>query len=140
MCEWVRETHVTNRVKYANADVFCSVLINFMRLVLVHAVPPFCPLQSGCGAVWFFHTWAEGITSQLLDALALAYGAAIERSRVGAAARALLVTTAAATVAHRPLGPRRPSTVHWREKKKKNYLEMITQVPVCAAILTTTVM
>lgn len=68
--------------------------------VLGFGESPFCLLQSGCSAVGFFHTWAEGITSQLLDALALAYGAAVERGRVGAAARALLVATAAAVVAH----------------------------------------
>lgn len=73
----------------------------------------------------FSHTWAEGITSQLLDALALAYGAAIERGRVGAAARALLVTAATATVAYRPLGPRRPSSVHWKIKRRN----------VCVAVL-----
>lgn len=125
MCEWVRETHVTNRVKYANADVFffpCFVLFCFDQF---HALgfgarsPPSACCKAGVAQLDFFHTWAEGITSQLLDALALAYGAAIERGRVGAAARALLVTTATATVAYRPLGPRRPSSVYWGEKGEK---------------------
>lgn len=58
-------------------------------------------------------TWTERVAGQLLDALALADGAAIEWGGVGAAASAFLVATATAAVAHRPLGPRRPATVDW---------------------------
>lgn len=57
-------------------------------------------------------TWAEGVARQLLDALTFTDGAPVQRGGVGAAARALLVTTAAAAVAHGPLRPRGPASVH----------------------------
>lgn len=60
---------------------------------------PFHPLLSGC-IVILCHTWAEGITRQLLDALPFTDGAAVEWGGVGAAACAFLVTTAAAAVTH----------------------------------------
>lgn len=85
------------------------------------ASPPFCLLQSGRtaglnGLILSF-TRAERVAGQLLDALAVADGATIERGGVRAAAGAFLVATAAAAVAHRPLGPRRPATVDWKKKK-----------------------
>ena len=46
------------------------------------------------------HTWAERIALQLLDALAFADGAAVERGGISAAACAFLVATATAAVAH----------------------------------------
>lgn len=51
-------------------------------------------------------TWAQWVAGQLLDALTLADGTAIERGGVRAAASAFLVATPTAAVAHRPLGPR----------------------------------
>lgn len=57
-------------------------------------------------------TWAERIARQLLDALTFTDGATVERGGVGAAARALLVTTATAAVTHGPLRPRGPSSVN----------------------------
>lgn len=65
---------------------------------------------------WF--TWAEWVAGQLLDALTLADGTAIERGGVRAAASAFLVATPTAAVAHRPLGPRRPATVDWNTKNR----------------------
>lgn len=69
-----------------------------MYFVFVHLYP-FHPRLSELIAI-LSHTWAEGITRQLLDALPFADGAAVERGRVGAAACAFLVTTATAAVTH----------------------------------------
>lgn len=79
-------------------------------------------------------TWAERIARQLLDALTFTNGAAVERGGVGTAARALLVATATAAVAHRPLCPRGPSSVNcWRKQTRtvtvllKYFLEYVAQ-------------
>lgn len=103
MGEWIRdreicgrETHVrvegTNRAKYANRELHHIVY----AFSFVHLNPLF-PLVSG----WIVSfTWAERITRQLLDALPLTDGSAVERRWVGTAAGAFLVTTATATVTH----------------------------------------
>lgn len=69
--------------------------------------------------LWF--TWAERVARQLLDALTLADGTAIERGGVRTAASAFLEATPTAAVAHRPLGPRRPATVHWNMLKRRTH-------------------
>lgn len=89
-----------------------------MHLVFVH-LNLFHPLISG-RIIISCHTWAEGITRQLLNALPFTDGSAIEWRWVGTAARAFLVTTTTAAVAHRPLCPCWPSTIHWKILKCYN--------------------
>lgn len=109
---WERDTR-TRKGGCTNKDEICKhrVASYFMYLVCVH-LSPFCPLISGC-VVILCRTWAERIACQLLDALPFTDGAAIEWCRIGAAACAFLETAAAAAVAHGPLCPCGPSTVHW---------------------------
>ena len=63
-------------------------------------------------------TWAEGVAGQLLEALALADGSAVQGRRVGAASRALLEAATAAAVAHGPLGPRGPASIHCKQQQQ----------------------
>lgn len=68
--------------------------------------------------VWLkCYTWTQRVTGQFLDGLTLTDGSSVQRRRVGAAARPLLIATPTATATHRPLGPRRPAAVHCTGKE-----------------------
>ena len=75
-------------------------------------------LGTGAGWVWAGRpparglTWAHGGAGGLLEGLALAEGASVERGRVGARPCTFLPATAAAVGAGRPLRPAGPATVH----------------------------
>jgi len=100
---WERHTHThtrvkgggTNGAKYANTELYHILCISFWCTEL----NPFHPPLSGF-VVIRCHTWAERIARQLLDALPVADGAAVEWGGVGTAASAFLVTAATAAVTH----------------------------------------
>lgn len=62
-------------------------------------------------------TWAQGGAGCFLDILPLTEGASVERRRVGAAPAPFLPAAPTAGAADRPLGPRRPPTVHWPDRE-----------------------
>lgn len=70
-------------------------------------------------------TGAQGVAGALLHRHALAERPAVQRRRVGAGASPLLDAAAAAHVARRPVRPRRPATVHCRERREGGECETV---------------
>lgn len=73
-------------------------------------------------------TGAQGVAGALLHRHALAERPAVQRRRVGAGASPLLDAAAAAHVARRPVGPRRPATVHCRGEGERGECEAVRGV------------
>lgn len=68
-------------------------------------------------ATWCSYcTWTQGGASYFLNILPLAEGPPIEWGRVSAGPCALLEASPTAAVAHWPLSPGRPASIHWKAR------------------------
>lgn len=82
-----------------------------------------------------YHTWTQGGASYFLNVLPLAEGPPIEWGRVSASPCALLEASPTAAVAHRPLSPGRPASIHWKARGRvwhctKAILEITSTAPL----------